>query len=107
MAKSQRSKGKRGERAAELMLLDRDYTELMRNPCGKDGHDITAKHPVSGKFIAWEIKNRVTWEWSSFMDQSRTNAQKFGYLWGLMCKIPNTKYWLVCIQGESPQVWHE
>ena len=106
MGKSQRSKGRRGERRAELMLLDRDYTELMRNPCGKNGHDITAKAP-DGKFLAIEVKNHVIWNWTAFMTQAKDNAKKFGYLWCVMLHIPNTKAWVFWRQGQEPKIWLE
>ena len=107
MGKSQRTKGRRVERKAELMLLDRDYCELMRNPAGKDGHDITAKCPRTGKFLAVEVKNHVIWNWTNFMTQARTNAKKYGYLWAVLFHIPNSRAWLFWRQDEVPTIWFE
>ncbi len=52
--RTSRSKGKRGERAAKLLLLDRDY-EVFPRPRGEAGDDFTAIR--DGKMYSVEVKH--------------------------------------------------
>ena len=106
MSRSQREKGRRGERCAELLLLDRDYTDVQRLPCGREGPDIIALDP-HGRRVVIEVKNRAVICMRQFRKQARANAQKHRGRWMTLVKIPDTTAWLCETQGHRPVLWHE
>ena len=105
MSRSQRDKGRNGERMAELLLLDRDYTNVERLPCGRSGPDIVCDDPHGRRTIV-EVKNRSIIALREHRKQARANAQKHHGRWLLMCKLPDSRTWLIEQQGHRPTLWH-
>lgn len=68
-----RSKGKRGERAAKLLLLERDF-EVHQNRAGEEGEDFAAYK--DGKRWSVEVKHTQSLLPSMFT-QCLKNAKKF------------------------------
>ena len=106
MSRSQRDKGRRGERCAELLLLDRDYIDVQRLPCGREGPDIICYDDKGTRWVV-EVKNRAVIAMRDFRKQCRSNAQKHRGKAMLLVKLPDTRSWLVERQGHRPVVWTE
>lgn len=104
MGKAQRDKGRRGQTAAEKLLLDRDYT-CDPITAGVKREDIVATSPV-GVTYSVEVKNcaSITRE---HRKQAMEQAKKRKCYWMLMSKIEGTSSWLVQRQAMYPTVWHE
>lgn len=106
MGKSQRSKGKRGERKARELLADKDWVIIANTADGDECEDIIAQCP-SGKFHSIEVKNRKIIHMPEFKQQASRNAKKKKLPWMIMAKIETSSSWLIWKQGEPPRVWHE
>ena len=96
-----RAKGRRGESAFGKLLESRDY-DVIDTTCGKEGPDFVAldAHGVSWAF---EVKNRRIWTWGDFRKQAR--AQSGRSRWALACKVPDSGWWYVEMQGREPELW--
>jgi len=101
MGRSQRAKGRRGESAFASMLTERDY-EVIDTTAGKTQCDIVAIAP-DGTVWAFEVKNRLCWDWTGFYRQARESSGRMR--WGLALHIPETREWLIVRQGEPSVVW--
>lgn len=104
MSKASRSKGRRGETAAKCLLADRDYTILADTSAGLSTDDLVVQSP-DGKVFSVEVKNTRLIDVPKFRAQAIRNAKRNSWL--LLCKIDNTKSWLVIKKGAIPSVWHE
>ena len=106
MGKKSRSKGKRGEREARNLLADRDWIILANTADGEECEDIIATCP-KGIIYSIEVKNTKNIQVDSFKKQAVTNADKKRLPWALMCKIAQTRSWLIMRKSCKPVVWHE
>ena len=102
-ANSSRSKGRKGETDARLLLEERDYT-CEDLSAGRSSCDILALKDG----VAWavEVKDQVSIRMYDYRKQARANAKK-GMRWMVMAHICGTRSWLVEKQGCKPTIWHE
>lgn len=104
MSKASRDKGKRGEREAREILGDRDWTILANTADGIEVEDIIASDPA-GQVFSVEVKNTKQIDITAVLKQARNNAAKKKLPWLIMCKISQSKAWLVWAKGGHPKVW--
>jgi Holliday junction resolvase-like predicted endonuclease len=103
MSRSERTKGARGERAAERLLISRGFV-CERTREGRGSCDIVAVDP-EGRTWAVEVKNRAIIVPREHVEQARRNAGS--RRWMVLAHIEGTRSWLVLGQGRTPQVWEE
>jgi Holliday junction resolvase-like predicted endonuclease len=104
LSKASRSKGKRGEAEARNTLTDRDWIILANTADGSEVEDIIARSP-EGKVYSIEVKNTKQIDVPKVLAQARNNAGKKKIDWMVMCKITQSRAWLVWAKGEQPKVW--
>lgn len=101
MSKSQRDKGRRGQREAADMLRSRDWSVAELNG-GTVAEDFIAVDP-NGKSYSVEVKNTVAIT-TAHRHQAMRQAQARKLPWMLLSKIAGTSSWLVQRQAEQPVV---
>ena len=103
MGKAARDKGRRGQREAQALLRQRDWTVAELN-AGTAVEDLIATDPY-GKAWSVEVKNTM-----AITTAHRVQAMMQGMArrlpWMLMSKIANSSSWLVQRQGHRPAMWH-
>lgn len=100
--KATRSKGRRGETEAKLLLESRDWV-VWDLTAGLATEDLIANDP-DGKGWIIEVKNTTAITMAhrkQAMDQAKARKMP----WMLMSKIAGTGSWLVQRQGLKPTVW--
>jgi len=102
--KAARSKGRRGETAAKLLLTGRDWA-VHDLTAGLASADLIAVDP-DGKTWAVEVKS-TTAITAVHRKQAMEQAKKARLPWMLVSAISGTGAWLVQRQGEDPVVWKE
>jgi len=104
MSKAQRDKGRRGQTAAEALLVERDW-KVDPISAGIKREDIIATDPAGGVWSV-EVKNCI-----NITTAHRKQAIEQGAWrklpWMLMSKIHGTGYWLVQRKGQMPVIWTE
>lgn len=101
MSKSQRDKGRRGQREAADMLRSRDWSVAELNS-GTVAEDFIAVDP-SGRSYSVEVKNTVAIT-TAHRQQAMTQAKARKMPWMLVSRIAGTSAWLVQRQAEQPVV---
>ena len=102
--KATRNKGRKGEREAKALLLDRDYAILADTTAGLETDDLVVQGP-DGTVYSVEVKNTKQIDIPSFRTQAIKNAKKTP--WMLLCRIDREGCWLVLRRGKFPVVWHD
>ena len=104
MSKAQRDKGRRGQTAAEALLVERDWTTDPIS-AGIRREDLIATDPSGGVWSV-EVKNCVSIT-VAHRKQAAEQAAKRKLPWMLMSRIHGTGYWLVQRKGQMPVIWTE
>lgn len=104
MGKASRDKGRRGQRAAQSLLIQRDWTVAELN-AGTAVEDLIATD-VSGKAWSVEVKNTAGIT-TAHRAQAMAQAQERRLPWMLMSHIHGTSSWLIQRSGHRPTVWHQ
>jgi len=104
MSKASRDKGRRGQREAQALLADRDYSVAELN-AGSAVEDMLAVDTF-GKTWSVEVKNTVAIT-TAHRAQAMAQAKARKLPWMLLSKIAGTSSWLVQRQGMPPTVWNE
>jgi len=99
-----RAKGRKGQREANELLTDLDWSVAELN-AGTAVEDFIAVDP-DGKSWSVEVKNTVVIT-AAHRKQAQTQAKKRRLPWLLINKIAGTSSWLIQRQGLRPTVWHE
>jgi hypothetical protein len=106
VGRSQRAKGKAGERAAKLLFQERDW-EVHGRPRGEAGDDFTAIDP-KGKVWSVEVKNTKSVMFNMLCQAKRNCPKNRGFIlcwhpsqWGMPANL-----WVLFIypRGERPYV---
>jgi hypothetical protein len=97
-----RSKGRRGETEAKLLLANRDWI-VADLSAGISSEDLIAVDPDKNAW-AVEVKNTLAIS-TMHRKQAQEQAKKRKAKWMLMSKIANTSCWLIQRQGYDPVVW--
>ena len=100
--RASRSKGKRGEAAARLLLQERDF-EVHDLTDGASCADFVAMR--AGKTYMVEVKNTASIDVPRFVSQARSNCGRHGR-WMLFAHLHGTSSWLVMRGDAPPTVWH-
>lgn len=103
MSKASRDKGKRGERTAKAMLIERGYIILADTTAGLSTDDLVVER--DGIILSVEVKNTKQIDIPAFVKQARTNAKKNHWL--LMMHLDSTSTWLVMGSMRVPVCWHQ
>lgn len=106
MGKSSRNKGKKGNREAKNLLLERDWTILADTSDGISTEDLIAKSQY-GTVYSVEVKNRKLINMLDFRKQASASAKKTKLPWMILAKICGTRSWIMWMQGNEPVIWHE
>jgi hypothetical protein len=101
MAKRSRTKGRRGETEAKLLMQDRDW-DVADLTSGISAEDFWATD-TNGVTWSVEVKNRKLINIREFKAQAIRNAGKKP--WMVMAKIEGCGEWLVVRKGCKSQVW--
>lgn len=104
MSKASRNKGRKGQREAQALLADRDYSVAELN-AGSAVEDMLAVDST-GKTWSVEVKNTVAIT-TAHRAQAMAQAKLRKLPWMLLSKIAGTSSWLVQRQGMRPVIWHE
>jgi hypothetical protein len=102
--KAARSKGRRGQQAAQRLFADRDWVVHELN-AGTAVADFLAGDP-NGKIWLVEVKNTTSIT-AAHRKQAMDQAARKRMAWLLISHIAGTSSWLVQRQGEDPVVWKE
>ena len=103
MGKSQRSKGRKGQREFRRLLEDRDWQVAELNG-GTSVEDFWATDE-HGKTWSVEVKNTASINVRAYRQQAMRQAGKMPWLLG--CKIDGTSSWLILRKAMKPIVWNE
>jgi Holliday junction resolvase len=101
--KATRNKGRKGEREAKALLLDRDFTILADTSAGLATDDLIVQDH-NGKVYSVEVKNTKSVNVPLYISQARKNSKKND--WMLLCKLDRSSSWLVFQKNKVPVVWH-
>lgn len=86
MGRSQRDKGRRGQREALDLLAEHGYTVAETN-AGTAVEDMFAVDP-QGRPVAVEVKHCAAIRLAAFRVQAREQARRRGCGWLLLCRLP-------------------
>lgn len=104
MARSQRTKGRRGQAEFASVLQERDWTVIPITG-GVMAEDIVATSP-QGKQYSVEVKWQKLIQLEAFERQAREQAKQRKLPWMLACRLQgHAGAWLVFRQDEQPVVW--
>lgn len=104
MGAKERSKGRRGETEAKLLLESRDWS-VADLSAGLMTEDLLVTTP-DGTSYCCEVKNTKTCQWAYYVAQAKRQAKARKLPWMLMIRIagyPGT--FVVLREGEQPVVW--